>query len=792
VAEESRVERLLEELQDSGSTPEEVCGDCPELLPEVRRRWEQMCAVEAKLDALFPTPGIEPNRDARTSAMRRAAAELPRIPGYAVEALLGRGGMGIVYKARHLRLKRSVALKMLITGAYAGPRERARFQREAEAVAGLRHPNIVQVYDVAEHQGWPYFTMELVEGGSLARALGGTPKPARQAAALLAALAEAVQVAHQAGIVHRDLKPSNILLTAEGTPKIADFGLARHFDGGPALTPSGDRMGTPSYMAPEQVIGKAGAIGPAADIYALGSLLYEMLTGRPPFRGDTASETERQVIAEDPVPPARLNPKVPRDLETICLKCLHKDPQRRYANAGALGEDIRRFSEGRPIQARRTSPLEHAWRWCVRKPAEAALAVMAIALLGVSVAGALWVQRQQIERRIEAELKRGRARLAIEETLGRQEDLRQQGLWEDARSELTLAETRLSDAGSDELRQRLVRAHSELDQAIRAEAEDPRFVLRMARAEAELGRAQRVETLLARAAARQPRDPNTWIQLGLVRDRLGQTDQAVAEFARAIDLLPNERFFASPRSRLIVELAGHERVFSALLQARPEDKPLWIGRGRHHALRDRWRQAAADYARGMEAVPLPDTQEYYEYACLLLLIGDKERYQSLIQTLRDQLEKTKDPRLAYELARACIITSEMPADPERVIRWAQLAVESAPYAWHVHVLGAAYYRAGNPEESLRWLGKSLENNWDMARPLNQFVLVMVHRQMGHAERAAALLKESIRLYEEMESRKVDGAVSGIFAADWMTIQIYRREAEELWRDPSESLIKNRR
>ena len=342
MAAESRVQQLLDEISDSGRTPEEVCGACPELLPEVRRRWRQMCAVEAELDALFPAPG--PGPDADTSAPWHAGADLPRIPGYEVEAVLGRGGMGVVYKARHLRLNRLVALKMLLAGAYAGPHERARFQREAEAVAGLRHPNIVQVYDVGDHEGWPYFTMELVEGGSLAQALAGTPQPARQAAALLATLAEAVQAAHRAGIVHRDLKPANILLTADGTPKIADFGLARHFDGEPALTLSGARIGTPSYMAPEQVIGKAGTIGPAADIYALGALLYEMLTGRPPFRGETAAETERQVIHDEPVPPSRLNPKVPRDLETICLKCLHKEPAaalRQRRGAGRRPEAVR-------------------------------------------------------------------------------------------------------------------------------------------------------------------------------------------------------------------------------------------------------------------------------------------------------------------------------------------------------------------------------------------------------------------------------------------------------------------
>src|SRR5262249_44480992 len=234
----------------------------------------------------FPTPGYDRGADA--PGPRHEGAELPRIPGYDVEALLGRGGMGLVYKARHRRLNRLVALKMLLAGAYAGPTERARFQREAEAVAGLHHANIVAVYDVGDQEGCPYFRMERLGGGSLAQARGGTRQRARQAAALLIALAEAVQVAHRAGIVHRDLKPANILLTAEGTPKVADFGLARPFEGGPALTLSGTRIGTPSYMAPELMIGRAGTIGPAADIYALGTMLYEMLTGTPPFRGGAA------------------------------------------------------------------------------------------------------------------------------------------------------------------------------------------------------------------------------------------------------------------------------------------------------------------------------------------------------------------------------------------------------------------------------------------------------------------------------------------------------------------------
>jgi serine/threonine-protein kinase len=237
--------------------------------------------------------------------------------------------MGVVYRARHLKLKRTVALKMMLSGAYATAQELARFIREAEAVAGLEHPHIVQVHDVGELEGRPYFTMEFIDGGSLAQSLAGTPQAAARSARLIGTLAGAVEFAHQHGIVHRDLKPANILLTGQGTPKIADFGLARCADAGPELTRSGVRVGTPSYMAPEQAAGHVSAIGPSADVYALGAILYEMLTGRPPFRAATAVETERQVIADEPVPPARLNSKVPRDLETICLKCLQKDPQRR-------------------------------------------------------------------------------------------------------------------------------------------------------------------------------------------------------------------------------------------------------------------------------------------------------------------------------------------------------------------------------------------------------------------------------------------------------------------------------
>jgi WD40 repeat protein/predicted Ser/Thr protein kinase len=414
-----RIQQLLDELLDSGSTPEEVCGTCPELLPEVRNRWRQICGVQAELDALFPP---EPT----TPALRPEPTDLPQIPGYEVEALLGRGGMGVVFQARHLRLNRVVALKMALTSPYADPQERERFQREAEAVASLRHANIVQIYDVGESDGRSYFTMEYVEGGSLSQKLAGTPQPARQAAALLATLAGAVQAAHQGGIVHRDLKPSNVLLTADGTPKVSDFGVARRMEGASGLTQTGIPIGTPSYMAPEQACGKTGAVGPAADIYALGAILYEVLTGRPPFRAETATETLQQVISQDPVSPSRLNARVPRDLETICLKCLHKEPRHRYRAAAALAEDLRRFLDGRSIAARRMSLPEQAWRWCRRHPGLAAsLAGTALTLLAGTVVSLLFAFGEKAAREQADQRKRdaiaSEARAVASATMARRE-----------------------------------------------------------------------------------------------------------------------------------------------------------------------------------------------------------------------------------------------------------------------------------------------------------------------------------------------------------------------------------
>jgi serine/threonine-protein kinase len=425
---------LLEEMLESGRTPEEVCRDCPELLPEVRRRWQAFRLVDGEVAALFPDPETPLSADAVAAVPQPAG--LPQVPGYQVEALLGHGGMGVVYRAWHLRLGRAVALKMLLAGPCARPEELARFLREAQAVAGLRHAHVVQVYDVGDVEGRPYFTMELVEGGSLAEKIRGVPQPAAQAAALVATLAETVHAAHQGGIVHRDLKPANVLLTTDGTPKVTDFGLARRLEGDGGLTLSGTPMGTPSYMAPEQARGEKQAIGPATDVYALGAILYEILTGRPPFRADTGAVTLQLVLTDEPVPPARLNPRVPRDLTTICLKCLSKEPHRRYASAAALAEDLRRFLRGEPIAARPAGRLERLARWARRRPAAAALLAVTLLVAAAVLGGAGWLVGQWVvtARAVRADLREA-------------ERLQQQSAFAKAGAFLKRARARLGDGG---------------------------------------------------------------------------------------------------------------------------------------------------------------------------------------------------------------------------------------------------------------------------------------------------------------------------------------------------------
>jgi WD40 repeat protein len=365
--------------------------------------------VEPASFALPPDPLLTVGRPADAGGPEGPAPA--SVPRYEVLEELGRGGMGVVYKARDTRLGRLVALKMILHAHHAGPSERDRFRDEARAVARLSHPNVVQVYEVGETGGLPFFALEFFPGGSLARRLGGTPLPPGDAARLVEVLARAVQAAHEAGVVHRDLKPANVLLAADGTPKVADFGLAKLAGGDSGRTATGAVLGTPSYMAPEQAQGKK-EVGPQVDVYALGAVLYECLTGRPPFRAATPAHTVLQVLREEPAPPRRLNPQVPADLETVCLKCLAKEPAQRYPSAAALAEDLRRFGAGLPVRARPVGAAGRVWRWCRRNPAlAAALAAVAASLVG-GLAGVAWKWVEADEEKQAALRQAYRARLA--------------------------------------------------------------------------------------------------------------------------------------------------------------------------------------------------------------------------------------------------------------------------------------------------------------------------------------------------------------------------------------------
>ena len=340
--------------------------------------------------------------DTEPAVEREGRRRWVAIPSYDVLGVIREGGMSVVYKARQRGLNRLVALKMIRGGEWSRPDQLARIRLEAEAVARLRHPNIVQIHEIGEVDGMPFLSLEFLEGGTLDDRLAGNPQPARTAAELIVTLSRAIQTAHDAGIVHRDLKPSNVLFTGNGTPRITDFGLAKKLESNSRQTVSGQIMGTPCYMAPEQAMGHTKDVGPTADVYALGAILYEMLTGRPPFKGETPIETMRQVVEDDVVPPRRLVPKVCRDLETICLHCLNKEQGRRYPSAVALAEDLESYLAGTSINARRTPHWERGVKLARRRPV--ATLLCALSLIGtIGLVGGWMIHgaRQQEKGRLE-------------------------------------------------------------------------------------------------------------------------------------------------------------------------------------------------------------------------------------------------------------------------------------------------------------------------------------------------------------------------------------------------------
>jgi hypothetical protein len=413
-----------EELRQAGQSlsAEQLCRDCPELLPALRERLQALGAMNAVLATeQAATIAGRPNDSQRTTASvadpppathHAGGDTLPGIPGYEILRELGRGGMGVVYLARQAGLERMVALKMLLAGRHAAASERARFKAEVEAIARLQHPNLVQVFEVGEYDGHPFFSMEYLDGGNLEDRIGARPQPARQAAQLVEVLACAIHAAHERGVIHRDLKPANVLLVRSDArhgvppssvgadasghfqPKISDFGLAKRLDVSSGPTLSQHVLGTPGYMAPEQAAGRSKHVGPGTDVYALGAILYQLLTGRPPFEGESALDVIRQVELEDPVPPRRLQASVPVDLETICLKCLQKQPAQRFASAAALADDLRRFLAGEPIRARHIGWWGRLAKWARRRPAAAGLIAVSTLAVVVALAAAWWFNQR--------------------------------------------------------------------------------------------------------------------------------------------------------------------------------------------------------------------------------------------------------------------------------------------------------------------------------------------------------------------------------------------------------------
>jgi eukaryotic-like serine/threonine-protein kinase len=655
-------------------------------------------------DTLHPSPAYVPED--------WQPKHLPVLEGYEVLSELGRGGMGVVYQAWQIRLKRMVALKMISAGPLAGEVERKRFLIEIEAAARLRHPHIVPIYEVGELEGRPYFSMEYAEGGTLARRLAGTPVPARQAAQILELLARAMDYAHSRGIIHRDLTPANVLLQRDFTagrrqgeerrqgdgetrrqgeqaadsvslspglrvslssltPKISDFGLAKIvIDGGATQTRTGAVLGTPSYMSPEQATGKSHEIGPATDIYALGAILYELLTGRPPFRAATSLDTVLQVAAEEPVPPTRLQPRIPGDIETICLKCLQKEPRSRYESALALAEDLERFQQGQPILARPISSAERLVRWGRRNPTIAALAgavglLLILAAIGSSVA-ALWLKRERddaVAAREDAVQNLARGRKLVEDyctNVAQDQRLKQQDLYA--------------------LRKKLLEAAVPFyDEIVRQKADDGPLL-------SDQGRAHR--------------------RLAFLRYELGEHQRALAEYAKAIDL----------HERLAAEHPSVAAYRSELASSRNNLGELLRHLGRREEARAEYTQAIDLHER--LAAEHPSVAEYR---------SELARTRNDLGILLNDLGRREEARA--EIAQAIDLRERLAAEHPSVAEYRVGLASSAT------TLGVVLIALGRWEEARAEYAKAIDLHERLAVerpavPEGRFLLAISRNNLG--------------------------------------------------------------
>jgi serine/threonine-protein kinase len=710
--------------------------------------------------------------------------------------------MGVVYRARQTRLDRFVALKMILSGRHAGPEERGRFNAEAQAIARLRHPNIVQIYEIGEHDGLPYFALEFIDGGSLADSLDGTPLPSRKAAALAETLARALHAAHQQGLVHRDLKPANVLLQMQNAesrmqnaecrmqsekpgpdsafcilhsaldsafciPKVTDFGLAKRVGDGAGLTPAGAVLGTPSYMAPEQAGRDGRLVGPAADVYALGAILYELLTGRPPFKAETPMDTVLQVLTTDPVAPRQLQPKLPRDLETICLKCLQKEPHKRYAGAEDLAEDLRRFLGGEPIRARPVRLVERAVKWARRRPAAAALwacGVVAV-LLGAGIW--FWQAQEEAARQAEADRRWAATERAVEQALAEIAVLRPPALapavgdlatWSKAFAAARRAEALLEKSeGHEELRRRVRRRMEQLE----GEEKDRRMLKRLD---------------LARQAHAQVKDD-------LFDSEQGHRSYAVAFREYGIDVraltpaLAAARIVRSPiKPQLVAALdewalgsgrSGGERLFRI---AREADPDRWRNALRAALVRKDLPTLRA-LARDAKNVAGQPASSLFLLGIALMGAGD---WPAGVRWLREAQERYPGDFWINHWLGYYLLGSKPPQTDE-AIRFFTAAVALRGDSPGLFVnYGLALEHKGRLNEATRAYAKAVSLKKDYATA--QYNLGNALTKQGHLDRAVFHLEAAIRLKKDYglaywvlgialnEQHRVDRAIAAFHEA----------------------------
>jgi eukaryotic-like serine/threonine-protein kinase len=702
--------------EEAGESPPlvEYLVRFPELAAEIRLLFDVEQAIDGE-------PAARSANDLTLSAGMLAPPVPPRtpsVPGYEVLGELGRGGMGVVYKARQLRLNRIVALKMVLAWNHALPEVGVRFLAEAESVARLHHPHIA----FGEFEGRPYFEMEYVAGGCLSDRLDGTPRPPRDAARVIEILARAIHEAHRLGIVHRDLKPANILLTTDGIPKIADFGLAKWLDVEMGLTRTELIVGSPSYMAPEQAGKSSTPTGPAADVYSLGAILYELLTGRPPFQSATVLETLEKLRSEDPVSPSRLQPKLPRDLVTICLKCLEKNPAGRYASSIELADDLRRFEMGETIRARPVGGHERLWRWCRREPLVASMAIALFAgLFGVATQWwrAEFHLQDAIEQRHEAEA-----------------SARSQGI---ANRSLELA--------NDSEKTARRRAQERFDAATKALrnfesiTNDPALlrephldVLRGKLLRAALGFYQDLQASLAEDVSprAQFKLADAYSRIALISWELGLQDEALATHRRALALVEEMAADAPADPEVRTALAAcHSNIgFTLRTRGRPADalRP-------YEQAREIQEQLARDY---------PDDPHYREALSWTL---------SSIGVIQHEIGRLA---VAIELHQQTIAIHQKLANGDPSNR-----AYRSDLAWCWRYLGLTLVTAGEPASALRLLERAAvlheelvaskpedpEFRWRLARCLDE--VGRMRSRAGRPADADGPLQRSAELYESV-------------------------------------------